>query len=233
MPKRKQKKNAIRKLDPTESHFILSGTTQVQASSWDSFFGEIRVIFLKGLFGVNRRDIEIARKRHIEEYLRKYFGDVKREEIKISGTERLSAEELMRELGFQDDIRIFQIRRLDSILWWLGDLVSRRAFNLGDARAIKELLSDMTGYCIAREKRLRDEYVRVTKGRPKKYISERKLLDAKMEELKTAGKSHTPFEVLKAVEEERGRKFPVTMRTRLLEAWTTEKRRQLVMMRKK
>jgi hypothetical protein len=229
----KVKGTTIPKITLKETPFVLSPDIKIHAKNWDAFFREIRIAFLEGILKVNKNDIERARTGIIQDFIFlakeiiKPEGKLTLKDIGISSTDDVECLELVYRLGIQYEDKIPQFNYLEMIIIGIRHLLGDTAYNADNARAVLELFSNISWYTAISQKPFRDAYLNVTKGRPKKYVKERQLLDMKEEELIKKGEFHSSNEVLEAVEEDRGRRFSVRIRSKLLEAWTTEKRRKL------
>ncbi|HYQ86048.1 MAG TPA: hypothetical protein VES59_02275 [Bacteroidota bacterium] len=178
MPKkkvRKAEKTPPQKSVPKEKLFVFPGAIRIEADAWDNFFQEARAIFLDGLLNAGRVNIVRVRVEAIRRIMDKsktqseeYNKESKREGGEIMwGKQPWLSDERLRELGVRDKIRGFQVRQLEDILGWLRYLTANTDFRPGKARAITELLANITWYAGASEGRYRDEYDRLMKNHPK------------------------------------------------------------------
>ena len=104
--------------------------------------------------------------------------------------------------------KIPQFNYLEMISICIRHLLRGATYDADNIHVVIELFSNISWYAAISQKPFRDAYLNVTKGRRKKYVKERQLLDMKEEELTKRGEFHSSYEVLEAVEEDRGENIP-------------------------
>ncbi len=106
-------------------------------------------------------------------------------------------------------------------------LVGQTPFSVRAADIIVNLLMHLEENFHEGSKRYNQSYYEQSKGRPKKYVREIKLLEEKKWQLISQNKFKGDIKVMEAVEREHEHMFPASKRDKIYEAWTQGNRRKM------